>query len=775
MNGVTAYASARKGVSGMMSGLDTDEIVKGMTAATTNRITKLLQNKQKNDWKTNAFQSITSKLTSFNSKYLSVSSPTSIFSDSFFQGASVTPSGDFSKYIKVTGNSPTSSKLSILGINRTATTSSLVGNKTLSDNKIESGVIDFSATGKVVSNIKDQTLNVSYGGKDYNIKLTDFEFTPGASDSQKSQEIADAVNKAMAEIDVGGGAKLSDKFEMKIDSGTFSLSAKVQADGSEVTDMKITGASGKLLTALGLAVGSTVTKDTALKSEPIDSANFETELNFGETMKGKSISITLNGVTRDIVFDDTTRYDSIQNFTEDFNKKLDLTFGKDRLKAEANADGSFSLGAYKNGTLDETSTFSMTSKSADIVGVNGVFNMESNSATNRVSLNVPLSKLASSPFHLDPDGKGSVSVNGKIIEYTGDDSIQSIMNKINGSGAGVNISYMSTTDKFSATAKASGIAGTIDIQDVTGDFAQNLFGTATVEQGQDAEIVVSYDGGKTNQVLQRDSNTFNVDGMNITITEGAEKAGVSDTNPITFTSNANTDEIVKGIKDMINDYNELTALVNKELSTKADRNYQPLSEEQKKAMTEKQIEDWESKAKAGVLYGDSDLRSLASELRFAFSFDVDGSTTLKDMGIQTSSAYKDNGKIILDETKLKAAIENDVEGVKRAFATSVEDPLKAETSEIGFAQRVKSVVDKYAKTEGVMERKGILVQKAGFKESTYTLPTSIQKEQESLDKQLKTLKTNLKVQEDRYYAQFTRLETYINQMNAQSSWLSSNA
>ncbi|MEG1049477.1 MAG: hypothetical protein RSE24_02935, partial [Oscillospiraceae bacterium] len=70
----------------------------------------------------------------------------------------------------------------------------------------------------------------------------------------------------------------------------------------------------------------------------IDPKKFETKLNFGETLKGKSMSFNLNGVTRNIVFDDSMRYDNAANFAQDMNKKLSATFGVDRVQVKANAD-----------------------------------------------------------------------------------------------------------------------------------------------------------------------------------------------------------------------------------------------------------------------------------------------------------------------------------------------------------------------------------------------------------------------------------------------------
>ncbi|MEG1895170.1 MAG: flagellar filament capping protein FliD, partial [Oscillospiraceae bacterium] len=672
-------------------------------------------------------------------------------------------------------------KFSIVGVNKTSTTSSMVSDKTVSSNEINTGKIDFSADGKVTNNLTNTSLNVTYGGKILEVKLKDFKFTQGATDEEKSRQLAAAVNAAMAVVDIGEGKNLGDKFEMTISADNkFNLAAKPTLPGeAETGDMTIIGASKALIDSLGFKAGATVKKDTPIVGDVIDPKKFETKLNFGDTLKGKSMSFNLNGVTRNIVFDDSMRYDNAANFAQDMNKKLSATFGVDRVQVKANADDTLTFAAYKkqgDGTMiiDPTSTLKMAADGENIMGKEGVFSLE-NYASSRISLSTAIGELPDSPFVLDKDGKGSMMINGVKIDYSKTDSITAIVNRVNRSSAGVDIKFMEATDKFSVTAKAPGGAGQVNITDVTGNFASSIFGTAKATQGQDAEIVVSYDGGKTTQVLQRESNTFQIDGMAITIAQDADKANISATNQVTFTSAANTDDIVKGIKAMVDDYNKLTEMVNKELTTKPNRNYQPLTDEQRKDMTEDQIKDWEKQAQAGLLFGDSTMRELSTELRFAFSFDVTNAATLKEMGIETSSAYSENGKIIIDEAKLKSAIENDLEGVKNAFTNPVADPKNPQKNEAGFMENVKKVVDKYAKVDGSYENKGLLIQMAGPKNSIATYDTTMSKQQKSIDEQLARLKSTLKSQEDRYYSEFTRLETYISQMEAQSSWLAQNA
>ncbi|MEG1801089.1 MAG: hypothetical protein RR273_03850, partial [Oscillospiraceae bacterium] len=172
------------------------------------------------------------------------------------------------------------------------------------------------------------------------------------------------------------------------------------------------------------------------------------------------MSFNLNGVTRNIVFDDSMRYDNAANFAQDMNKKLSATFGVDRVQVKANADDTLTFAAYKkqgDGTMiiDPTSTLKMAADGENIMGKEGVFSLE-NYASSRISLSTAIGELPDSPFVLDKDGKGSMMINGVKIDYSKTDSITAIVNRVNRSSAGVDIKFMEATDKFSVTAKAPG-------------------------------------------------------------------------------------------------------------------------------------------------------------------------------------------------------------------------------------------------------------------------------------------------------------------------------
>lgn len=291
-----------------------------------------------------------------------------------------------------------------------------------------------------------------------------------------------------------------------------------------------------------------------------------------------------------------------------------------------------------------------------------------------------------------------------------------------------------------------------------------------ITEGKDAVIIVDYDreGGQAPTEIKRDSNSFHLDGLDITV-NGVFNDTENTAMAVRFESKANTDKIVTSMKDMIKDYNEIVDLVNKEVSTKKNRNYAPLTEEQRKDMSEKEIEKWEEKAKEGLLFGDSSLNNLMGDLRFVFLNTGKAGSSLKDMGIMVSTDWKENGKVSLDEDKLLAAIKEKPEELKALFVGPMES--KANFTSGGVMSRLKGITDKYAATEGAS--KGILVEWAGSPSSPVSmLQNKLYKQMNEIDGIVENMKRTLKGEEDRYQRQFTALEKVVSQMNVQSSWLS---
>ncbi|WP_027399716.1 flagellar filament capping protein FliD [Anaerovorax odorimutans] len=756
INSIDSYSSisTRKGVSGVVSGLDTDEIVKGMTSGTRSKIASLLQSKEILTWKRDSYRSISSKLIAFSEKYMSFSSTSNILSNSFFQNSTISAIGENSSCVSVTGDPKSVQGLSIESIDQLATYENFISNKNASSHALLTNDIDLSAAGRTVNNLAGETINLSYEGKIYNVTI-DKDFT-----GTTASEISDAFNAALSKIELSDGSTLDSKIEMK-DGGDGSTIEIISKDGNEVS---VSAGSKSALTALGISTGASSTSS----SDPITGTlgDITSQIVFNDLIKGKSMIFDYNGIQKTITFSDTKTYSNIGELKAELQSQLDTAFGAGKITvAGSGEDGE--VGSLSFTTTNDSSILTFVNADKELAGLKGIFNTETYTS-NRLNLYKPISDMATE-LGLTPNGDGNyvMNVNGKEFTFDGSKSIKNVIDTINSSNAGVSIKYLSVTDKFSVSATDSGSLGNVNISDTSGNLASILIGTAgtdyNINEGKDAVMKISYDGGVTESELIRNSNTFSIDGANITL-----NSTFSEGDAVTFTSKQNADDMVKVIKDMVNDYNEIIELVNTEVSTKRNRDYKPLTNEQEEGMTDSQIEEWNKKAKAGMLFADSDLRTLTSELRFAFSFAVPNSGSISDIGLSTSSNYQDNGKILVDEEKLKKALEERPDEVKNMFTMPKSTESTATQYDAGIMTRVKGIFDKYSAKMG---EKGIFIKKAGLENSYLTLDSDIYKSMKEIDEQVERLSTSLKAEEDRYYTQFTALEKYISQMNTQSSWL----
>ena len=166
------------------------------------------------------------------------------------------------------------------------------------------------------------------------------------------------------------------------------------------------------------------------------------------------------------------------------------------------------------------------------------------------------------------------------------------------------------------TSKATGAGGSIQAaDDATASFMSNQLGFAldadnklTASQaGQNAEVVIN------GLQIEKTTNNFTVNNVTYQLKNTTNS-------PVSLDVATDVDGIYEKIKDFVTQYNELIDMVNGKLTEKKYRDYTPLTEEQKKDMTEKQIELWEEKAKSGLLKGRHDFkrRHQSNEDRFLF-------------------------------------------------------------------------------------------------------------------------------------------------------------
>lgn len=292
---------------------------------------------------------------------------------------------------------------------------------------------------------------------------------------------------------------------------------------------------------------------------------------------------------------------------------------------------------------------------------------------------------------------------------------------------------------------------------------------AVYTPGQDAVFTANING--TEKTMTRSSNVIDLDGLSVTL-KGTFEQEAGENEPITFTSTTDSDTIVDAIKSFVNDYNEMAKEIHSAYSTLPYKkssgsfaNYEPLVGDEADEYSESELKKYEEKAKQGILFGDSDLRSLYQSLTgYIQGSGVDGAI-LRSIGIET--AYEDGMTTIsLNETKLREALEANPDRVRDAFTKTTENGASTN----GLMQNLKTTIDRYASTS--IATPGSLVQKAGTPLSSYSLQNNfLQTQIDNLDTQIEKWQDKMSDRIDYYTNQFTRLEQLINQMNSQSSAL----
>lgn len=369
-------------------------------------------------------------------------------------------------------------------------------------------------------------------------------------------------------------------------------------------------------------------------------------------------------------------------------------------------------------------------------------------------------------FSIDTEtSKGSVHGNFLIA---GNETITSVTSKVNSSSIGVSMFYDEYSGNMSLSRTETGKYSTGNDIKITGTLLTDTFkfgkadagGTLqyNITDGENAEFTIN---GIT---TERNSNTFSIDGVSYTLKQTFGDTGTSEpgASPVTINVNNDSQKVYDNIVEFINKYNELIGKIQGKVQEERYRSYTPLTDEQREQLSDKQQEQWEEKAKSGLLRRDPTLTGLLSEMRMDFYGSVDNADInpmykqLASIGIKTTANYLEGGKLEINEAELKKAIEADPASIEKLFnATGTTEGQK------GIVQRLYDTVN------ASMDK---LKEKAGNTFSTnqqFTLGRQLNDIADRIDR----FDNRLTQIEDRYWRQFTAMEKAIQQSNQQSMYL----
>lgn len=279
-------------------------------------------------------------------------------------------------------------------------------------------------------------------------------------------------------------------------------------------------------------------------------------------------------------------------------------------------------------------------------------------------------------------------------------------------------------------------------------------GGATKVHGQDAEIELN------GAIFTNSTNTFKINGL--TFTALNETNG----NQITVTTEQDTDGIYDMVKNFLKEYNAIINEMDKLYNADSAKGYEPLTTEEKEALSESEIEEYEKKIKDALLRRDDNLNSISSALKSVMSsgIEVGGKTMyLFDFGIETLGYFEaadnernayhiagdpDDGDTSGDADVLKGMIANDPDTVI-SFFTKLSQNLYDKMSEMSKS------VEGYRSFGSFYDDKKM---KSDYDDYT----TKIAEQEQKLNDY-----------EDKWYAKFAAMETALAKMQSSASAVTS--
>lgn len=785
---------------GITSGFDTEAMVTQLLSSYQTRIDKQSQKITKLSWQQSAYQDITKKITEFKNTYFDVlKRDTYLMSPSTFNkfkaDVTATSNADASG-LTVSTTSNSSSGSYKIKLNQAAKASTAQGNSITSGNfKLDLDKALSSASGEVKTNddgSKTWTMNFALDVQVGGIRKT-ISFSADAllgadgnvadKDAAKSS-IIDSLNQ-----------KLQESFGYS--GKTSGATGATDANGKEWFLQVKLGSDGKAEFQVGgnASVSVAENKGNFGLAQPkekvaISTGSVVTGVNaFQVEIGGKNVSVAFNGVS-------STYYDSkgqtgneailaeykelktaayrksynlaeneivsdkqLEKFTysnEQAAKDKNAASIKEALKGVAgytfNFDGTYVTAADSNGNSVD---FSMTSVEGGTLGLTKA------SASNKISSGSTLSDLGFKP---EADGTYKLNINGTEISLDKKSTISSMMSAVNKSAAGVTMTYSSLTNSFTLESKEFGGAGKVEVGDTSLGRSLGLVddnGTVGASEGQNAIFEIN------GQEVYLNDNTYTLDGNTFTFNDNMT---IGETYTVNIAKDSTT--VKDALKKFVESYNKLIddvyGYIGKSPAKDDDGNtYEPLTNAEKDEMSEDEITKWEEKAKQGVLYNDSTVSTVMSQMRSALYTSVtldDGSKFgIYNLGIKTSSEWSEHGKLQIDENAFDKAFENNEDAIIKLFTDS----------DTGMMKKLNSVIDGAVKSRGAANTRGTLVRKAGKADSSVTTDSTIYKEMVKMQDRLKELQDRYNTKEEYWWKVFTNMETAMADLNSQTSYISS--
>ncbi len=341
------------------------------------------------------------------------------------------------------------------------------------------------------------------------------------------------------------------------------------------------------------------------------------------------------------------------------------------------------------------------------------------------------------------------------IELTADMTVSDLVGKLRETG--VNVNFDESNQRFFISSKESGAKENFTLSATgSGDIALNKLGLKNGKkiEGEDAHIILN------GADFYSSTNNFSINGLTISVNAVTEK---EKNEQLTLTTDIDVDAVYDTIKGFLKEYNDLIKEMDTLYNAKTAKGYEPLTSEEKEAMSDEEVEKWEKKIKDSLLRRDSNLSSVISGMKTAMqsSVEINGKNyTLSSFGINTASYFSsgDNKKGMYhidgdsedavssgNDDKLKSMIASDPDTVFTFFSTlvtNVYDDLTKKMSSTTLSSAFKVYNDK-----------------------------QLQDEQKDYEKKIDKWEDYVSQQEEYWYSKFTAMEKALSELQSSTSAL----
>lgn len=696
-------------MTGMTSGLDTDSIVSALMEAQTTKKTKVENKKTKLEWTQNIWTGLNKKLYSF-------------YTDSAgkmrFQSSYQTKKAASSdaSILTATAQSSASSGSYTVKVNQLAAAQYVTSAKVSAKSTDASGKVTES---KVTSDTKLSALGFDTEG-DTTIEITAGEKTINLN-VDETTTVRDFVN---ALKDAGLNASFDEK------QGRFFISAKES------------GADGKFTITSKTMTGEQV----AAQNKLMDSVDYS-NLSSGDQDTVKKILSDLKNAQDTSAAADAEK--SLQDISDRTAKEKATEYYKNKLtddmlsKYKYETDGTDGNGdAHKAGDID----YSKVKQALQEAGLdNNVYTESDRLIVLKQKIIEPAvtEKLASGEYTGKIDNAVTSGLEDAGIEKQSE-RYATISLAVNG--------YAQAMKDGTEQSKESALK-LLGMDDIDGSAVKESADGTGMVVIEAADSIVQVNGA----TLTSSNTTLDVNGLSLNLVSASDRE-------VKVTVSNDSTAVYDAIKDFVEQYNSALSEMNKYYYADSARGYDPLTDDQKEAMSDEEVEKWETKIKDSLLRRDSTLSGILETFRTSLTGITvkasDGKTySLANLGITTGKDYKKYGMLHIkgDEDDTDYA---DSENTLQSMINSDPDIVMEVMS--GIASNLYNNINKKISTTTTMKS---ALSFYNDKEMT--------KQMTQYKKDIKSWETKLSDMEDRYYKQFSAMETALSKLQSQQNSLAS--